>query len=161
MRWEWLFTGIMLLASISSGTTDVRIIAVWYPLARLLTIHHDEFNLCWSCLTRSLAFLSVSCFLYRWHRNICIFADHFPPGLLYWLRHSIYVGQVDYSSTPEELLAHFESCGTVERVTIVCDKFTGRPKGACLSVAAFFSRSESFTINYFPWFHFQLKNSET
>mmetsp|Transcript_10203 Transcript_10203/g.18396 ORF Transcript_10203/g.18396 Transcript_10203/m.18396 type:complete len:140 (+) Transcript_10203:103-522(+) len=44
--------------------------------------------------------------------------------------HSIYVGQVDYSSTPEELLAHFESCGTVERVTIVCDKFTGRPKGA-------------------------------
>lgn len=43
--------------------------------------------------------------------------------------HSIYVGQVDYSSTPEELLAHFESCGTVERVTIVCDKFTGRPKG--------------------------------
>lgn len=43
--------------------------------------------------------------------------------------HSIYVGQVDYSSKPEELLAHFESCGTVERVTIVCDKFTGRPKG--------------------------------
>mmetsp|Transcript_15491 Transcript_15491/g.31703 ORF Transcript_15491/g.31703 Transcript_15491/m.31703 type:complete len:140 (+) Transcript_15491:100-519(+) len=43
--------------------------------------------------------------------------------------HSIYVGQVDYSTTPEELLSHFESCGTVERVTIVCDKFTGRPKG--------------------------------
>jgi len=42
---------------------------------------------------------------------------------------SIYVGQVDYESTPEELLAHFEPCGTVERVTIVCDKFTGRPKG--------------------------------
>jgi polyadenylate-binding protein 2 len=32
---------------------------------------------------------------------------------------SIYVGQVDYSSTPEELLSHFEACGTVERVTIV------------------------------------------
>lgn len=43
--------------------------------------------------------------------------------------HSIYVGQVDYSTTPEELLGHFESCGTVERVTIVCDKFTGKPKG--------------------------------
>jgi len=42
---------------------------------------------------------------------------------------SIYVGQVDYSTTPEELLAHFEACGTVERVTIVCDKFTGKPKG--------------------------------
>jgi RNA recognition motif. (a.k.a. RRM, RBD, or RNP domain) len=34
-------------------------------------------------------------------------------------RHSIYVGQVDYSATPEELLKHFEACGTVERVTIV------------------------------------------
>jgi len=42
---------------------------------------------------------------------------------------SVHVGQVDYSSTPEELLAHFEPCGTVERVTIVCDKVTGRPKG--------------------------------
>eukprot|EP00586_Coscinodiscus_wailesii_P020184 CAMPEP_0172496078 /NCGR_PEP_ID=MMETSP1066-20121228/81269_1 /TAXON_ID=671091 /ORGANISM="Coscinodiscus wailesii, Strain CCMP2513" /LENGTH=193 /DNA_ID=CAMNT_0013268173 /DNA_START=280 /DNA_END=857 /DNA_ORIENTATION=+ len=42
---------------------------------------------------------------------------------------SIYVGQVDYSTTPEELLAHFEPCGTVERVTIVCDKITGKPKG--------------------------------
>lgn len=43
--------------------------------------------------------------------------------------HSIYVGQVDYTATPEELLSHFEACGTVERVTIVCDKFSGRPKG--------------------------------
>lgn len=42
---------------------------------------------------------------------------------------SIYVGQVDYSATPEELLAHFEPCGQVERVTINCDKFSGRPKG--------------------------------
>merc|ERR1711862_5976 len=42
---------------------------------------------------------------------------------------SIYVGQVDYSTTPEELLSHFEPCGTVERVTICCDKITGRPKG--------------------------------
>lgn len=42
---------------------------------------------------------------------------------------SIYIGQVDYSTTPEELLAHFQPCGTVERVTIVCDKMTGRPKG--------------------------------
>lgn len=42
---------------------------------------------------------------------------------------SVYVGQVDYSTTPTELLSHFEACGTVERVTIVCDKYTGRPKG--------------------------------
>jgi hypothetical protein len=47
----------------------------------------------------------------------------------YVFRHSVYVGQVDYATTPEELLAHFEACGTVERVTIVCDKLTGRPKG--------------------------------
>ena len=39
------------------------------------------------------------------------------------------MGQVDYNTTPEELLAHFEACGTVERVTIVCDKYTGTPKG--------------------------------
>ena len=51
--------------------------------------------------------------------------------------HSIYVGQVDYSTTPEELLAHFESCGTVERVTIVCDKFTGKPKGEFVGLAVF------------------------
>ncbi len=42
---------------------------------------------------------------------------------------SVYVGQVDYESTPEELQAHFQSCGTINRVTIICDKFTGRPKG--------------------------------
>jgi len=41
----------------------------------------------------------------------------------------VYVGQVDYTTTPEELLALFQPCGTVERVTIVCDKMTGRPKG--------------------------------
>eukprot|EP00523_Entomoneis_sp_CCMP467_P003710 CAMPEP_0168751716 /NCGR_PEP_ID=MMETSP0724-20121128/17982_1 /TAXON_ID=265536 /ORGANISM="Amphiprora sp., Strain CCMP467" /LENGTH=202 /DNA_ID=CAMNT_0008799879 /DNA_START=22 /DNA_END=630 /DNA_ORIENTATION=+ len=42
---------------------------------------------------------------------------------------SIYVGQVDYSATPEELVSHFNACGTIERVTIVCDKYSGRPKG--------------------------------
>lgn len=42
---------------------------------------------------------------------------------------SIYVGSVDYSATPEELQAHFADCGTVNRVTILCNKFTGHPKG--------------------------------
>ncbi|KAG9416956.1 Embryonic polyadenylate-binding protein 2-A [Aphanomyces cochlioides] len=42
---------------------------------------------------------------------------------------SIYIGQVDYESTPEELQALFQSCGTINRVTILCDKFTGQPKG--------------------------------
>ncbi|ORX51898.1 RNA-binding domain-containing protein [Hesseltinella vesiculosa] len=42
---------------------------------------------------------------------------------------SVYVGQVDYGASPEELQAHFQSCGTINRVTILCDKFTGHPKG--------------------------------
>ena len=42
---------------------------------------------------------------------------------------SIYVGQVDYDATPEELQAHFASCGVINRVTILCDKFTGKSKG--------------------------------
>merc|ERR1719460_1291602 len=41
---------------------------------------------------------------------------------------SVYVGSVDYSATPEELQEHFASCGTVNRVTILCDKFRN-PKG--------------------------------
>jgi polyadenylate-binding protein 2 len=50
---------------------------------------------------------------------------------------SVYVGQVDYSATPEELLAHFGPCGTVERVTIVCDKFSGKPKGMIMIFLSF------------------------
>ncbi|KAJ3020371.1 cytoplasmic RNA-binding protein [Thoreauomyces humboldtii] len=42
---------------------------------------------------------------------------------------SIYIGNVDYSSSPEEIQSHFQSCGTINRVTILCDKFTGHPKG--------------------------------
>eukprot|EP00894_Picocystis_sp_ML_P001386 jgi/Pico_ML_1/51903/g367.t1 len=41
---------------------------------------------------------------------------------------SVYVGNVDYSCTPEELQQHFKSCGTVNRVTILTDKL-GNPKG--------------------------------
>jgi polyadenylate-binding protein 2 len=36
---------------------------------------------------------------------------------------SVYVGQVDYGCTPEELQMHFQGCGTVNRVTILTDKF--------------------------------------
>ncbi|KAJ7946740.1 polyadenylate-binding protein 2-like [Quillaja saponaria] len=41
---------------------------------------------------------------------------------------SAFVGNVDYSCTPEEVQQHFQSCGTVNRVTIRTDKF-GQPKG--------------------------------
>ncbi len=37
--------------------------------------------------------------------------------------------QVDYGATPEEIQKHFQACGTINRVTILCDKFTGHPKG--------------------------------
>ena len=42
---------------------------------------------------------------------------------------SIYVGNVDYSSTAKELGQHFQGCGAVIRVTIMCDKYTQNPKG--------------------------------
>ncbi|CAL9173983.1 unnamed protein product [Musa hybrid cultivar] len=41
---------------------------------------------------------------------------------------SAFVGNVDYACTPEEVQQHFQSCGTVNRVTILTDKF-GQPKG--------------------------------
>jgi polyadenylate-binding protein 2 len=42
---------------------------------------------------------------------------------------SIYVGNVDYSATAQGLEAHFHGCGSINRVTILCDKFSGHPKG--------------------------------
>lgn len=42
---------------------------------------------------------------------------------------SVYVGNVDYSATAEELEQHFHGCGSVNRITILCDKYSGHPKG--------------------------------
>ena len=42
---------------------------------------------------------------------------------------SIFVGNVDYGASPEEIQAHFQSVGAINRVTILLDKFTGHPKG--------------------------------
>ncbi|CAD5207106.1 unnamed protein product [Bursaphelenchus okinawaensis] len=42
---------------------------------------------------------------------------------------SVFVGNVDYSATPENLEEHFRGCGPIERVTILADKFSGNPKG--------------------------------
>merc|ERR1719331_3696289 len=44
-------------------------------------------------------------------------------------KRSVYVGSVDYGSTPEELQEHFKSCGQINRITILVDKYTGNPKG--------------------------------
>jgi polyadenylate-binding protein 2 len=40
---------------------------------------------------------------------------------------SVFVNNVDYGTTPEELQQLFAGCGTVNRVTILADKF-GNPK---------------------------------
>lgn len=37
--------------------------------------------------------------------------------------------KVDYTATAQELESHFHGCGSIHRVTILCDKFTGQPKG--------------------------------
>lgn len=42
---------------------------------------------------------------------------------------SVFVGNVDYGASPEEIQAHFQSCGSINRVTILLDKYTGHPKG--------------------------------
>ena len=38
-------------------------------------------------------------------------------------------GNVDYGATAEELEQHFHGCGSINRVTILCNKFDGHPKG--------------------------------
>ncbi|XP_023220718.1 polyadenylate-binding protein 2 isoform X2 [Centruroides vittatus] len=61
-----------------------------------------------------------------------------PPGALLGLSleekmevdgRSVYVGNVDYGATAEELEQHFHGCGSINRVTILCDKYSGHPKG--------------------------------
>jgi cold-inducible RNA-binding protein len=42
---------------------------------------------------------------------------------------NLYVGNLPHSTTEPQLRTVFEAHGTVERVSIVIDKETGRPKG--------------------------------
>ncbi|KAH0475678.1 MAG: uncharacterized protein KVP18_005027 [Porospora cf. gigantea A] len=42
---------------------------------------------------------------------------------------SVYVGQVDYECSPEELKAHFADAGPIKRVTILVNSHTGMSKG--------------------------------
>lgn len=52
--------------------------------------------------------------------------------------------QVDYGATPEEIQGHFQACGTINRVTILCDKFTGHPKGCVSSLFEEIHSSHAF-----------------
>ncbi len=42
---------------------------------------------------------------------------------------NIYVGNLPYSVTEDELRALFAEHGEVDRVTLITDKFSGQPKG--------------------------------
>jgi RNA recognition motif-containing protein len=42
---------------------------------------------------------------------------------------NIYVGNLSFDTTGEELQAHFEAFGAVSRVNVVADRDTGRPRG--------------------------------
>ena len=42
---------------------------------------------------------------------------------------SIFVKNVHFSSTVEELKVHFSECGEIKRITIPIDKFTQKSKG--------------------------------
>ncbi|KAK2197532.1 bifunctional RNA recognition motif domain/Class II Aminoacyl-tRNA synthetase-Biotinyl protein ligase (BPL) and lipoyl protein ligase (LPL)/Nucleotide-binding alpha-beta plait domain superfamily/RNA-binding domain superfamily [Babesia duncani] len=44
-------------------------------------------------------------------------------------RRSIYVGNVDYSTKPQDLQEFFKASGQINRITIMVDKWTGRSKG--------------------------------
>uniref|UniRef100_A0A8C0E517 PABPN1 like, cytoplasmic n=1 Tax=Balaenoptera musculus TaxID=9771 RepID=A0A8C0E517_BALMU len=44
-------------------------------------------------------------------------------------RARVHACQVDYGGTAQELEAYFNHCGEIQRVTILCDKFSGHPKG--------------------------------
>jgi RNA recognition motif-containing protein len=62
--------------------------------------------------------------------------------------------QVDYASTPEEIQAHFASCGTINRVTILFDKFTG-PKGlVARSLASLFARFTHLSSSSYAYVEF-------
>ncbi|NXD13746.1 PABP2 protein, partial [Nothocercus nigrocapillus] len=73
-----------------------------------------------------------SCFSTRCFRAALVSAGLFPKTTEEKIevdQRSIYVGNVDYGGTAEELESHFNSCGQINRVTILCDKFSGHPKG--------------------------------
>lgn len=58
------------------------------------------------------------------------------------------LSQVDYSATPEEIQGHFQACGTINRVTILCDKFTGHPKGCLYSFVFLLIFSDEFALHH-------------
>ncbi len=53
----------------------------------------------------------------------------------------IYVGNLSYDTTEENLKQEFEAFGTVDTISVVTDKYSGRPKG--FAFVEMSSKSES------------------
>lgn len=71
---------------------------------------------------------------------------------------SVYVGQVDYEATVDELRAHFAPCGTINRMNIAYDKMTGQAKGyAYIEFAEKESVTHALQLNDTPFRGRQLK----
>ncbi|KAJ9460221.1 Polyadenylate-binding protein 2 [Diplonema papillatum] len=67
-------------------------------------------------------------------------------------KRSVYVGQVDYSVSPGELAKVMELIGTVNRVTIMCDKWTGHSKGyAYVEFETAAEAAKSMKFNFMPY----------
>mmetsp|Transcript_6621 Transcript_6621/g.11649 ORF Transcript_6621/g.11649 Transcript_6621/m.11649 type:complete len:156 (+) Transcript_6621:2271-2738(+) len=61
---------------------------------------------------------------------------------------SLYVGNVDFTSSTEELREFFKECGVIERVTIPLDRYTHQPKGfAYLEFADLSSVAKAQALN--------------
>lgn len=65
-------------------------------------------------------------------------------------KRSVYVKNVDYMLTREEVMDHFKDCGKINRVTILTDKYTGNPKGFF-----FFLFSSSYQILRYAYIEFE------
>ena len=70
-----------------------------------------------------------------------------------------YVGQVDYEATPEELRAHFAPCGTINRITIMCDKITGQAKGCVTKTCSYNVELILFILPSFAYIEFTDKDA--
>jgi len=73
---------------------------------------------------------------------------------------SVYIGQVDYSATPEELQEHFAGCGTINRVTILCDKYHNSKGFAYVEFAEVEAVAQAVLLNESEFKGRQLKVTE-
>ncbi|CAD5220570.1 unnamed protein product [Bursaphelenchus okinawaensis] len=74
---------------------------------------------------------------------------------------SVFVGNVDYSATPQSLERHFQNCGKIERVTILSDKFRGTPKGlAYIEFAELTGKGKALALDKSFYLGRQLKVTE-